>query len=204
MKLVVGLGNPGSEYVGTRHNVGFDLIDVFAQRSGWINSPDQFNRLAKDKFFSLAMEGIVENVSDGSEKILLLKPLTFMNLSGKAVQAAMSFYQLVPSDIVVVLDDLALPCGRLRLRGAGSSGGHNGLKDIERVLGTNEYPRLRIGIDPAPPHVAGRDYVLGRFTAEQRKSVDVAIGRSCGAIATWIDKGIESAMSLFNAEEKKE
>ncbi len=203
MKLIVGLGNPGSEYVGTRHNIGFDCVDAFALRSGWINSPEQFNRLAKDKFFSLAMEGTVVT-SSSSEKVLLLKPLTFMNLSGKAVQAAMSFYQLVPQDIVVVLDDLALPCGRLRLRGSGSSGGHNGLKDIERVLGTNEYPRLRIGIDPSPPRIAGRDYVLGRFTAEQRKLVDEAIPEARAAIATWIEKGIESAMSLFNADDKKE
>jgi PTH1 family peptidyl-tRNA hydrolase len=208
MKLIVGLGNPGSEYTGTRHNIGFDCIDAFAAGSGWINQPDQFNRLAKDKFFSLAMEGTVVTASaarsDGSEKVLLLKPLTFMNLSGKAVQAAMSFYQLAPQDIVVVLDDLALPCGRLRLRGSGSSGGHNGLKDIERVLGTNEYPRLRIGIDPSPPRIPGKDYVLGRFTAEQRKLVDEAIPRACGAIATWIEKGIEPAMTQFNAEEKKD
>jgi PTH1 family peptidyl-tRNA hydrolase len=203
MKIVVGLGNPGSEYTGTRHNIGFDCVDAFAARSGWINSPDGFNRLAKDKFFSLAMEGTIIT-SSSSEKVLLLKPLTFMNLSGKSVQAAMSFYQLAPQDIVVVLDDLALPCGRLRLRGSGSSGGHNGLKDIERVLGTNEYPRLRIGIDPTPPRMRGQDYVLGRFTAEQRELVDIAIGRACGAIATWIEKGIEPAMTQFNADEKKD
>jgi PTH1 family peptidyl-tRNA hydrolase len=204
MKLIVGLGNPGSEYTGTRHNIGFDCVDAFAVRSGWTSSPEQFNRLAKDKFFSLALEGTVVTSSSSSEKVLLLKPLTFMNLSGKAVQAAMSFYQLAPQDIVVVLDDLALPCGRLRLRGSGSSGGHNGLKDIERVLGTIDYPRLRIGIDPSPPQIAGKDYVLGRFTAEQRKLVDVAIPRACGAIATWIEKGIEPAMTQFNADEKKD
>lgn len=203
MKIVVGLGNPGSEYVGTRHNIGFDVIDAFALRSGSISSLDQFNPLAKEKFFSLALEGTFATAGGGSEKILLLKPLTYMNLSGKAVQSAMSFYQLSPPGMMIVLDDLALPCGRLRLRGSGSSGGHNGLKDIERVLGTIDYPRLRIGIDPAPPPMRGKDYVLGRFTAEQRKAVDSAIPRACDAIATWIDKGIESAMSLFNAEEKK-
>jgi peptidyl-tRNA hydrolase, PTH1 family len=204
MKLVIGLGNPGPDYVGTRHNIGFDVIDAFAARIGWIGAADQFNRMAREKFFGLALDGNVSLVSGGNEKVLLLKPLTFMNLSGKAVQAAMSFYQLAPPDIVVVLDDLALPCGRLRLRGAGSSGGHNGLKDIERALGTSEYPRLRIGIDPAPAPVRGKDYVLGRFTAEQRVKLDPVINRACGAILTWIDKGIEPAMTQFNAEELKD
>jgi PTH1 family peptidyl-tRNA hydrolase len=191
MKLVVGLGNPGSEYVGTRHNIGFDVVDALAKKLGLNDSP-------KKRFNGLTLDGTA-----GSEKILLLKPLTFMNLSGQAVQAAMSFYQLLPQDIVIVLDDLALPCGRLRLRGSGSSGGHNGLKDIERVLSTIDYPRLRIGIDPAPPPVRGKDYVLGRFTTEQRKLVDPTVDRACEAILMWIEKGIESAMSVFNAEEKE-
>jgi PTH1 family peptidyl-tRNA hydrolase len=197
MKLVVGLGNPGPEYVGTRHNIGFEVVDRLAKKLGW---PE----VTKKRFDGLTIDGNVELLSGGSEKVLLLKPLTFMNLSGKAVQAAMSFYQLAPSDIVIVLDDLALPCGRLRLRGSGSSGGHNGLKDIERALGTNEYPRLRIGIDPAPPPMRGKDYVLGRFTTEQRKLLEPAMDRATGAILTWIDKGIESAMSQFNADEKNE
>jgi len=197
MKLVVGLGNPGSEYSGTRHNIGFEVVDRFASKLGW---PE----VNKKRFDGLTIDGNIDLLTGGIEKVLLLKPLTFMNLSGKSVQAAMSFYQLTPADIVIVLDDLALPCGRLRLRGSGSSGGHNGLKDIERVLSTNEYPRLRIGIDPAPAPVKGRDYVLGRFTSEQRKQLEPAIDRACGAITTWIDKGIKSAMSLFNADEKKE
>ena len=100
---------------------------------------------------------------------------------------------------MVVLDDLALPAGTLRMRTGGSSGGHNGLKDIERALGTDQYPRLRIGIDPAPPRIAGRDYVLGRFSPEQRTLIDPAIARACGAIATWIDKGIATAMNQCNA-----
>ena len=196
MKLVVGLGNPGSEYDGTRHNIGFEVLDRFARKLGW---PD----IGKKRFDGLTLDGNIELSSSGSEKVLLLKPLTYMNLSGKSVQAAMSFYQLVPQDIVIVLDDLALPCGRLRLRGSGSPGSHNGLKDIERVLGTSEYPRLRIGIDPAPRPTAGKDYVLGRFTTEQRKLLEPAIDRACAAILTWMDKGIETAMSLFNAEEKE-
>ncbi len=196
MKLVVGLGNPERSYVGTRHNVGFEVIDQLATRLGW-TKPDDFDRVAKRKFDGLAFDGVI-----GSEKLVLLKPTTYMNLSGKAVQAAAAFYQLTPGDIMVVLDDLALPVGRLRLRGSGSSGGHNGLRDIERALATSEYPRLRIGIDPAPPRVAGRDYVLGKFTPEQRLLLEPALGRACGAIVTWIDKGIGAAMNQFNVADK--
>ena len=196
MKLVVGLGNPERSYVGTRHNVGFEVIDQLAVRLGW-TKPGDFDRMAKRKFDGLAFDGVI-----GNEKLVLLKPLTYMNLSGKSVQAAMAFYQMTPADLMVVLDDLALPVGRLRLRGSGSSGGHNGLRDIERALATNEYPRLRIGIDPAPPRVAGRDYVLGKFTPEQRVLLEPALGRACGAIVTWIDKGISAAMNQFNAEDK--
>ncbi len=154
--------------------------------------------MARTKFDGLAFDGVI-----GSEKLVLLKPLTYMNLSGKSVQAAMAFYQMTPADIMVVLDDLALPVGRLRLRGSGSSGGHNGLKDIERALGTSQYPRLRVGIDPAPPRVAGRDYVLGKFTPEQRVLLEPALALACGAIVTWIDKGIEAAMNQFNAADEK-
>jgi PTH1 family peptidyl-tRNA hydrolase len=140
------------------------------------------------------------------EKVLLLKPMTFMNLSGRSVQSAMAFYQLSPADILVVLDDVALPCGKIRIRAGGSSGGHNGLKDIERALATSQYPRLRIGVDAPPPRVPQRDYVLGKFTAEQRKVIDEALGRAAGAVATWIDKGVTAAMNHFNADEdeKKE
>jgi PTH1 family peptidyl-tRNA hydrolase len=108
----------------------------------------------------------------------------------------------VPADIVVVLDDLALPCGTIRLRAGGSSGGHNGLKDIQRVLGTDQYPRLRLGIDPTPPRMAGKDYVLGKFTAEQRERLAPALARAGGAIVTWVDKGIGPAMSQFNGGEQ--
>ena len=206
MRLVVGLGNPGSEFVATRHNVGWEAVDELAVRLGWIAKKDEFNRVARTKFDGLAMDGSVSIHSGGMEKVLLLKPTTYMNDSGRSVQAAMTFYQLSPADIMVVLDDLALPSGKLRIRPGGSAGGHNGLKDIERMLGTNEYPRLRIGIDPAPPRVPGRDYVLGRFTDQQRKAIDPALQRTASAILMWMEKGIEAAMNVFNAEvaEKKE
>jgi peptidyl-tRNA hydrolase, PTH1 family len=203
MKLIVGLGNPGQQYVATRHNVGFEVLDRLALGLGWINKSDQFDTLSRMKFEGMAFEGLLNVSSGGDVKLLLLKPMTFMNLSGKSVQAAMAFYQLLPTDIMIVLDDLALPCGRVRLRPGGSSGGHNGLKDIERVLGTDQYPRLRLGIDPTPPRVPGRDYVLGRFTTEQRSRLDPAIDRAAAAIVTWADRGIELAMSQFNVDETK-
>jgi PTH1 family peptidyl-tRNA hydrolase len=202
MKLVVGLGNPGREYVGTRHNVGWEAVDQVAARFGWIGGgPGAFETFAKAKFEGLTLDGTMSLHSGGSEKVLLLKPLTYMNLSGRSVQAAMAFYQLSPADVMIVLDDVALPSGKIRIRAGGSSGGHNGLKDIERALGTSQYPRLRIGIDPPPPRVPQRDYVLGKFSAEQRKEIDSALNRAAGAVATWIEKGTAAAMNQFNAVE---
>ena len=194
MKLVVGLGNPGREYVGTRHNIGFEVIDRLADRLAVARVGD-FDRMARSKF-----EGLTLDASLRDERLLLLKPMTYMNLSGRAVQAALGFYQLSPADVMIVLDDLALPCGKLRIRAGGSDGGHNGLRDIERALGTSEYPRLRVGIDPPPPPVPGKQYVLGRFTPEQRKLIDPAIDRASSAIVTWIEEGIPAAMNRFNAE----
>ena len=203
MKLVVGLGNPGREYVGTRHNVGFEAVDRVAEKLGWISKGD-FDRLAKNKFDGLMFDGVVGR-ADGrdAERLVLLKPTTYMNLSGRAVQSALAFYQLAPGDVMIVLDDLALPCGKLRIRPGGSDGSHNGLRDIQRALGTMQYPRMRIGVDPPPPMVAGRDWVLGRFTPDQRKAIDPALDRAAGAIVTWVDKGINAAMNLFNAEVKE-
>jgi PTH1 family peptidyl-tRNA hydrolase len=199
MRLVVGLGNHGSEYVGTRHNIGFDVIDSLA---GKLGVSGEFNRVAKTKFEALAIEVPYMKLDGQPEKILLLKPLTYMNASGRSVQSAMAFYQLAPGEIMIVLDDLALPCGKIRLRAGGSSGGHNGLRDIERAIGTSDYPRLRIGIDPAPPQMRGKDYVLGRFSPEQRELMKPAIVKATSAITTWIDKGITLAMTQFNADER--
>jgi peptidyl-tRNA hydrolase, PTH1 family len=204
MKLVVGLGNPGREYVGTRHNVGWEVLDALAGNLGWVFGPGEFERVAKTKFEGLNIEG-TSLFSDGrSEKLLLLKPTTYMNLSGRSVRAAMDFYRLAPPDVMVVLDEMALPAGKLRIRAGGSSGGHNGLKDIERALGTSQYPRLRLGVDAPPPRVAGRDYVLGRFSDEQRKRVGPAVRRAADALLVWADQGIHAAMNQFNADEKPE
>ena len=204
MRLVVGLGNPGNEFIATRHNIGWEAVDELAQRLGWIGKKEEFNRQGKSKFDGVVLDGSVSIHSGGSEKLLLLKPVTYMNDSGRSVQAAMAFFQISPADVMVVLDDLALPSGKIRIRPSGSSGGHNGLKDIERALGTDEYPRLRIGIDAPPPRIPGRDYVLGRFTDEQRRAVNPALQKAASAILTWIEKGIEPAMNIYTADSQQE
>ena len=186
MKLLVGLGNPGPQYAGTRHNAGFMVIDRLAGRYGL--TPTQ------SKFHSRFTDGMIVG-----QRCMLLLPSTFMNRSGLAVGQAMAFYQLPIQDLLVVVDDLALACGRLRLRGEGGAGGHNGLVDIERALGTRAYARLRVGIDQ-PPVVPQSDYVLSRFSADQRKKLDVTFERACDAIEIWLKEGIEKAMNLFNAE----
>jgi PTH1 family peptidyl-tRNA hydrolase len=203
MKLIAGLGNPGAEYVGTRHNVGFAVIDALASRLG-LASAGEFARVARKKFEGLALDGTVESCGEssgagGSEKVLLLQPMTFMNDSGRSVQAALAFYRLTPADLLVISDDVALPAGRIRLRADGSAGGHNGLADIERALGGDQYPRLRVGIDAPPVPGIQRDYVLGRISQAQRPLIDQAIARAVDAVLVWVQQGIGAAMNQFNA-----
>ncbi len=162
MKLIVGLGNPGPEYDQSRHNVGFWVLDRLARRL----APGE---IARNKFHGLLLEGRLDD-----EKLLLLKPTTYMNRSGLSVSEAMSFYKLSPPDmLMVIVDDVALPCGMIRVRARGSAGGHNGLDDINLRLGIDEYARLRIGIDD-PGHIPQTDYVLGRFRPEQREALEPA------------------------------
>lgn len=203
MKLIVGLGNPGREYAATRHNVGFEVLDRLATKIGLIAKEADFDRTARTNFDGLALDGPATLPGARQERLMLLKPMTYMNLSGRSVQAAKAFYQLSDADLMIVLDDIALPCGKIRLRPAGSTGGHNGLRDIERALGTSAYPRLRVGIDPAPPRVPQKDYVLGRFSEEQRKALSPALDRAAEALLTWIDKGMDAAMNRFNADDAK-
>jgi PTH1 family peptidyl-tRNA hydrolase len=200
MKLIVGLGNPGREYAGTRHNIGFEVLERLAVKAGLLGSASEFDAQSRRNFDGLALDGPVMLGAGRQERFLLLKPLTFMNLSGKSVQAAKAFYQLSDDDLMIVLDDLALPCGRIRIRAAGSNGGHNGLRDIERALGTSDYSRLRVGIDPKPERVPQKDYVLGRFTEEQRKRVGPAIDRAAEALLVWAEQGTVAAMNRFNAD----
>jgi PTH1 family peptidyl-tRNA hydrolase len=197
-RLVVGLGNPGRQYAGSRHNAGFEVVEHLAARLGWCPSPADFDRLARDKFDALMLEGPFSGPG-GEHKLVLLKPMTYMNRSGEAIQKAARFYKVSPQDILVVVDELALPAGKIRLRASGSDGGHNGLRDVRRALGTDQYPRLRVGIDPPPAGFAGKDYVLGKYTPDQRRTVDETLPRAVDCCLSWLKEGIESAMNRFNA-----
>lgn len=188
MKLIVGLGNPGSEYAGTRHNVGFSVIDRLARRF----APDA---APKSKF-----AGLMTDAEIGGEKCILLKPTTFMNLSGRSVLEALQFFKLEASkDLLVIVDDLALPCGSIRLRPDGSSGGHNGLTDIGLKLGSNYWARLRIGID-LPGRIPQSDYVLGKFSPDQQPLVDASMTEAAQAAEVWATKGLQEAMNRFNTK----
>ncbi len=197
MKLIVGLGNPGSQYERTRHNAGFMAVDLLAQKYGAAN-------------FRVGYESFLADVMLGTEKALLLKPQTYMNLSGRAVASVMSFYKLGLADVLVIVDDIALPVGTIRLRASGSAGGHNGLKDIEVALGNlaatvgkkgQDYHRLRIGID-APGRVPQKDYVLTAFAPDQKKLLQESLEDAVEAAVVWCREGIAKAMNRFNAGEK--
>jgi PTH1 family peptidyl-tRNA hydrolase len=194
MKLVLGLGNPGPEYSGTRHNVGFEVVDRLARKYG-ASTP-------KGKFGGLLSECDLPSKASagGMERTLLLKPMTYMNLSGRTALEAMQFYKLEPSkDMLVVVDDLALPCGAIRVKPDGSSGGHNGLTDIGMKLGSNYWARVRIGID-ARGHVPQSDYVLGRFTSEQQPLIESALTDAVAAVEAWVAGGVEAAANKFNSK----
>jgi PTH1 family peptidyl-tRNA hydrolase len=184
MKLVVGLGNPGSKYEGTRHNIGFEVVDQLARGGAGVG----FNH----KFESLAADAEID-----FRRVLLLKPQTFMNLSGRAVAQALRFYKLTPADLLVICDDLTLPLGKLRIKGTGSDGGQKGLRDIAAQLGTEDYPRLRVGIGERGPADAA-DFVLSRFRSAERQIIDDALIMATQAVAVWTAKGLLDAMNRFN------
>ena len=185
MKLIVGLGNIGRKYENTRHNVGFNVLDLVAERGRGSTSKEKF-------------EGRTQEVIIGGERALLLWPHTLMNLSGRSVQAALAFYQLQPGDLLVVCDDFNLPLGKLRLRTQGSAGGQNGLADIINRLGSEEFSRLRVGIGPVPERWDAADFVLGRFGPSDRTIIDEAIDRAAEAVECWTKDGIQTAMNQFN------
>ena len=187
-KLVVGLGNPGSKYDGTRHNIGFDAVDRLA--AGGLGSK-----------FSRKFDGQLAEVEIDYRRILLLKPETFMNLSGRSVVPALRFYKLEPADLLVLCDDLNLPLGKLRIRRGGSDGGQKGLRDITAHLGTDDYARLRIGIGDRGP-IEAADYVLGRFKPAERPIIEDAMIEATQAVAVWIAQGVEAAMNRFNGPSK--
>ena len=185
-KLVVGLGNPGSKYVGTRHNVGFDVIEVLRQRS--------VAEAPRAKF-----DGQITTARLAAGSVLLFWPWTFMNESGRAVAAAVRFYKIEPAeDLLVICDDLSLPLGKLRMRARGSSGGQKGLKDILQSLGTEAVARLRVGIEPAPAGWDVADYVLSRFRKDEQDTIGVAIHEAADAVELWCQKGIDACMNKIN------
>jgi PTH1 family peptidyl-tRNA hydrolase len=185
MRLVAGLGNPGREYEWTRHNVGFEVLESLAGRHGasWARKPDA----------ELARWG---------QDAVLVKPQTFMNLSGSAVQHWQAFYKVAVEDVLVVVDDVNLDAGRLRIRRSGSAGGHNGLKSIIGALGTDQFPRLRVGVGGGNrKHLSS--HVLGRFTEEEEEIIEAAIARAVEAVETFVAEGIVAAMNGYNSKDDK-
>jgi PTH1 family peptidyl-tRNA hydrolase len=187
MKAIVGLGNPGAEYAATRHNVGFEVVDELARR--WQVKLKKWRKVGT---LALAKD----------HDALLMEPATFMNLSGEAVLSVGSFYKVAPSDWLVVVDDVNLPLGRVRMRTMGSAGGHNGLKSVIQHIGP-DFARLRIGVGRGDPKWDLADHVLARFEPEERRSVEEAIGRAADAVETFVTDGIEPAMNRFNARDDK-
>ena len=186
--LVVFLGNPGPKYDGTRHNVGFRVGDVLSKRKGV-----EIRRLKN--------RALTAECELGGTRVLLVKPQTYMNLSGEAVRPLADFYKIPPEHVLVVSDETALPPGRIRLRAGGSAGGHNGLKSIIQHLGTDAFPRLRLGVG-APPHPDYEmvDWVLGTFRGEDVKLMDTAAEKAADAIECCVRDGIDKAMSLYNGK----
>jgi PTH1 family peptidyl-tRNA hydrolase len=189
MKVVVGLGNPGSKYAGTRHNVGFEVVDYLAKGPGV--------GLPRTQFQSLVAEA-----TEAGDKVLLVKPETYMNLSGRAVRAIVDFYKVPIENVLVVCDDFNLPLGKLRVRGNGSHGGQNGLRNIQEQLGTDAYARLRIGVGQPEPGDAV-DFVLSRFKLGERATVDDAVAKAANGVLVWLRQGLDACMNQVNAGEKK-
>ena len=191
MKLIVGLGNPGPEYRDTRHNVGFKVVDELARRHG-VNSWNE-------KFGGLEARIRVADVP-----AILSKPLSFMNLSGSAVQQFSAFYKVESPEILVIVDDVELPLGRLRARGEGGAGGHNGLKSVISSLGTEKFARLRVGVGRGNAGSNLSNFVLGRFTADEQEIITAAVLLAADATEVFIERGIGPAMNMFNAAPKQD
>jgi peptidyl-tRNA hydrolase, PTH1 family len=187
MKLVVGLGNPGRKYDGTRHNIGYAILAELGRKFG-TSSP-------KHKFHGEVMDADIDG-----QKALLLSPLTYMNGSGLSVSEAKTFYKVPDEDLMVLCDDLNLPLGKLRIRMAGSSGGQKGLDDIIRRLGTDSFSRLRVGIGNPPQGRDWADFVLSKFNAEESAQIELTLRRAIDAVAAWATSGGEACMNEFNRD----
>jgi peptidyl-tRNA hydrolase, PTH1 family len=188
-RIIVGLGNPGAEYEETRHNIGFRVVDALARKIG-------VERFDHDRGNTLTAMGRFRG-----RNLLLVKPLTYMNRSGSAVRTQLNLSGLEPSDLLVVYDDIALPTGRLRIRGKGSAGGHNGLQDIIDQLGSDEIPRLRFGIGDDFPRGAQARYVLLPFDREEEEAVDVSVQHAVDAALSFVMDGLHTAMNRYNKSE---
>lgn len=186
MYLVVGLGNPGSAYAKTRHNIGFQVLDYLAARHSF-----SFDKKTMDAFWG---KGTLVG-----QEVVLAKPQTFMNLSGKSVNQLAKFYKIDPkTQLLIISDDLDLPIGKIRLRPIGSSGGQNGLKDIFNVLGTTDIARLRVGIS-RPVRGNPRDHVLNEFSKDEAPIIEIMYSKSADAVECWLNEGINAAMNKFNS-----
>ncbi len=185
MKLIVGLGNPGSQFEKTRHNIGFVIVDALAERLGV-----SFNQ---SKF-----KGVYGTYHHKGEKVVLLKPLTYMNLSGESIVPLMDYYDIEEENLLVIYDDLDLPVGKIRLRQKGSAGGHNGMKSTIAHLGTQNFNRIRVGIDRPTNGMSVPDYVLGKFAKEDHGELDQVVTASVKACETWLDKPFLEVMNEFN------
>lgn len=187
MKLIVGLGNPGMQYQNTRHNAGFMVLDRLASRHAG-------GSVARSRFGAVTLDAAV-----ASEKCLLMKPMGYMNRSGQSVGEAVRFFKLEPStDLLVVVDDVALPVGAIRVRADGSSGGHNGLGDIDRVLGGEAYARVRVGIGEVPRFMDRADWVLSKFMKEEAGALEDGLTAATAAVECVLGEGVDTAMNRFN------
>ena len=185
VKLIIGLGNPGKPYEHKRHNIGFDVIDELANK--W-NAP-----LNQSKF-----NGMYASVHRPEGKVILLKPLTYMNLSGECVRPLMDYFDIDVEDIIVIYDDLDLETGKLRLRSKGSAGGHNGIKSLIQHLGTQEFNRIRVGVSRPPAGMQVADYVLSKFSKDDQPIIQDAIEKSCDAVDMSLEKPFLEVMNQFN------
>ncbi|PHV70373.1 aminoacyl-tRNA hydrolase [Sporanaerobium hydrogeniformans] len=190
MKLIVGLGNPGTQYMTTRHNIGFEAVDTLAELKGIA--------MQKNKFKSIIGEGTI-----GGEKVILMKPQTYMNLSGEALRACMDWHKLTSEDILVIYDDVSLEVGQLRIRKSGSAGGHNGIKSIISHLGGQEFLRIKVGVGEKPAGWDLANYVLGRLSEEEMKVLGPKLKDICDAIEMILIKGPDQAMNTYNLKMKR-
>lgn len=186
MKIIAGLGNPTKEYEGTRHNIGFSVIDKLA---------DKYNiSMNEKKHKAICGKGMIEG-----EKVILLKPQTYMNLSGESIVDAVNFYKVDPEeDVIIIYDDIDLDVGKLRIRAKGSAGGHNGMKNIIAHLGTQVFPRIRVGVGAKPKDWDLADYVLGRFPKEELPEIEAGRETACEAVKIIVSQGVEAAMNRIN------